>query len=60
MSVSLHTIASTGKECPKCDNQSVFSERKYKFLGFLFYCHTVEKCEMGEQYCDYSKIIIEK
>lgn len=40
------------KECPKCENHSVFATDKYKGLG-LIYSHTEYKCEMGQGYCDY-------
>ena len=51
MSVQLHTIATTGTHCPKCANGSVFKKDVFKY--WLFYIHTIYKCEMGQQYCDY-------
>ena len=55
--VTLQTYGSTGHKCPKCENNSVFSEDKYKFFGFV-YQHTIEEC--GMKNCDYKEIIVKK
>ena len=61
MSVTLQTFNKTGRTCPKCDNNSIFIEDVRSCSGFFIfpgkYKYTLEKCEMGSQYCDYiSKI----
>ncbi len=57
--IQLDKFSHHGSLCPKCGNDSVFQEKMYKFLG-LIYVHTIEICEMGPNYCDYTNIIIEK
>lgn len=54
--VSLQTISSTGRTCPVCGNGSVFFEDIYNCFG-LFYCYTIEKCEMGLNICNYQSKI---
>ena len=57
--VTLQTFTTTGKECPKCKNHSIFSEKIFKFLGFT-YSHTLDECKMDNRYCNYKEIKYDK
>jgi len=52
MSVTLYKegIQTVGRNCTECENGSVFTNRKYKFLG-LVYDYSIDECEMDN--CDY-------
>ena len=48
--IALNNGHQTGTTCPKCENQSVFGEKIYKWFGHV-YMYTQYKCEMSG--CDW-------
>ena len=55
--ITLQSFSETGKNCPICNNGTVFKEHVYKkyLLWFPVYQYTILKCKM--QGCNYKKKI---
>ena len=50
-------VSTFGKQCPKCENGSVFLKEKLYIDGFIFKTHkyNLYKCEMDR--CDFKELV---